>query len=246
MQKYDTFPLTRELRALHGACATPRSSSILEKTDRSSARSICRGLVPKIFTPFRCNGAARLFGICPPTDTMLPEQPWRGKDGRYNKRMTSEESRKDRRRGDALSCLWPPARKLSASFKSLNPVAISNYSGKPKETNVDLSCATSLVITRNNVSVCGVHVCVWPRVCNSLIKACNPFYYRTDPEGKLFLWQCQVVSLHYSWACAPGPVQGLSSCSNAIFIIHIHKAREDCCCEKGIDGNAISPKQTHT
>lgn len=69
------FSLTKELRALHGAWATPRSSSILEKTDRSSARSICRGLVPRIFTPFRCNGAAKLLGICPPTDTMLPEQP---------------------------------------------------------------------------------------------------------------------------------------------------------------------------
>lgn len=74
------FPLTRELRALHGAWATPRSSSILEKTERSSARSICTGLVPRIFTPLRCNGAARLLGIWPPTDTMLPEQPWRGEE----------------------------------------------------------------------------------------------------------------------------------------------------------------------
>lgn len=76
--------------------------------------------------------------------------------------MTSEEKRKDRRRRDALSCLGAPTRELSANF--LKPVAISNYSGQTKGTkkNVDLGCATGLVITRNNVcvSVCGVHVCV--------------------------------------------------------------------------------------
>lgn len=38
----------------------------------------------------------------------------------------------------------------------------------------------------------------------------------------LFPWQCQVVSLHYSWPCSPAPVQGLSPCSNAIFITHTH------------------------
>lgn len=82
-------------------------------------------------------------------------------------------------------------------------------------------------------------------MCISLIKACNPFSYRTNPEGMLFLWQCQVVSLHYSWACAPAPVQGLSSSSNAIFIIHKHKARQGWRCARGIDGNAITPnKQT--
>lgn len=74
------IPLTRELRAFHGAWATPRSSRILEKTERSSARSICRGLVPRIFTPFKCKGIARLLGIWPPTDTMLPEQPCWGEE----------------------------------------------------------------------------------------------------------------------------------------------------------------------
>lgn len=80
---YITYLLTRELRAFHGAWATPRSSRTLEKMERSSARSICKGLVPRIFTPFMCKGTARLFGICPPTDTMLPEQPWtRGEERR--------------------------------------------------------------------------------------------------------------------------------------------------------------------
>lgn len=55
-----------------------------------------------------------------------------------------------------------------------------------------------------------------------LITACSPFSCLADPRGMLFPWQCQVVSLHYSWPCSPAPVQGLSPCSNAIFITHTH------------------------
>ena len=44
-----------------------------EKTERSSARSICTGLVPRMFTPRMCRGSARLFGIWPPTEMMAPE-----------------------------------------------------------------------------------------------------------------------------------------------------------------------------
>jgi len=72
--------LTSELRALHGAWPTPRSSSMEENTDLSSARSIWGGLVPRIFTPFRCRGMARLLGICPPTDTIQPVQPYGEKE----------------------------------------------------------------------------------------------------------------------------------------------------------------------
>lgn len=245
------FPLTRELRALHGAWATPRSSSILEKTDRSSARSICRGLVPRIFTPFRCKGAARLFGICPPTDTMLPEQPWRAEDGRKIKRMRNGKRRKDRRRGDTLSCLGPPASELSAKINSRKPVATSIILATDHTVKIwdnRNSWSRSCHGFSYHQEQC-VHRCVWTRVCTSIIKACNPFSCLADPEGMLFPWQCQVVSLHYSWACTPAPVQGLSPCSNAIFITHTHtqteKARGDCSCERGIDGNAITPnKQT--
>lgn len=109
---------------------------------------------------------------------------------------------------------------------------ITQWKYETTET-VDLDHATGLVITRN--SVC-IGVCVWTRVCTSIIKACNPFSCLADPEEMLFPWQCQVVFLHYSWACTPAPVQGLSPCSNAIFIKHTHtqteKARGDCSWER--------------
>lgn len=70
--------LTSELRALQGAWATPSSSRMVEKTERSSARSIWSGLVPRMFTPFRWSGMAWLLGICPPTETMQPVQPCGG------------------------------------------------------------------------------------------------------------------------------------------------------------------------
>lgn len=128
-----SFLLTRELRALHGAWATPRSSSILEKTDRSSARSICRGLVPRIFTPFRCSGTARLFGICPPTDTMLPEQPWGANGWQDDRNVRSWKRRK------------------GADHRS---------QGENMTTEaVDLGHTVGLVITKN--SVCVVCVSEW-------------------------------------------------------------------------------------
>ena len=61
---------------LHGACPIPMSSMMAEKTDRSSALSICTGLVPRMFTPRLYRGSARLFGICPPTDIIAPPQPY--------------------------------------------------------------------------------------------------------------------------------------------------------------------------
>lgn len=58
--------------AFQGAWATFSSSKTAEKIERSSALSICRGLVPMILTPFLYRGTARLFGIWPPTDMMQP------------------------------------------------------------------------------------------------------------------------------------------------------------------------------
>lgn len=81
---------------------------------------------------------------------------------------------------------------------------------------VDLGRAMGLVITGEDRCVC---VCVRALL---LITACSPFSCLADPRGMLFPWQCQVVSLHYSWPCSPAPVQGLSPCSNAIFITHTH------------------------
>ena len=68
--------LTREDRDLHSACPTPIWSMMAEKTDLSSALSICTGLVPRIFTPRSCSGRAKLLGICPPTDIIAPPQPY--------------------------------------------------------------------------------------------------------------------------------------------------------------------------
>ena len=65
------------LTAFHGAWATFSSSKTAEKMERSSALSICRGLVPMILTPFLYRGTARLFGIWPPTDMMQPPHAWK-------------------------------------------------------------------------------------------------------------------------------------------------------------------------
>lgn len=65
------------LTAFQGAWATFSSSKTAEKMERSSALSICRGLVPMILTPFLYRGTARLFGIWPPTDIMQPPHAWK-------------------------------------------------------------------------------------------------------------------------------------------------------------------------
>lgn len=67
--------LTRVLTAFQGAWATRSSSRTAEKTERSSARSICKGFVPRIFTPLWYSGTAKLLGICPPTEIMQPLHP---------------------------------------------------------------------------------------------------------------------------------------------------------------------------
>ncbi len=260
------FPLTRELRALHGAWATPRSSSILEKTERSSARSICRGLVPRMFTPFRCNGAARLLGIWPPTDTMLPEQPWGGEEvwrkmcklqktaGRIKEKKGIKEwglGGGGRTAGEILYQaldLLPENHQPRLTVWNLWPLPIilaADHTVKLWDKQKLLITVAPQVYYHQGLCVC---VCVCALL---LITACCPFSCLADPKGMLFPWQCQVISLHYSWACSPAPVQGLSPCSNAVFITHSHKhththrERGDCSHESWIDGNAITlNKQT--
>lgn len=56
----------------HGACLISKSSNSFENNCLSSALSIIMGDVPNIFILFLCNGNAKLFGICPDTDTITP------------------------------------------------------------------------------------------------------------------------------------------------------------------------------
>lgn len=143
--------LTRELRAFQGAWATPRSSKILEKMERSSARSICRGLVPRIFTPFKCNGTAKLLGIWPPTDTMLPEQSCRVEEKIYIYIYKLKRQRSDR--GRRRSIVYLMQQDYETTFR---PVASSSVSGHwSHRTKYE---TVGLVMTRRSVCVL-VHKC---------------------------------------------------------------------------------------
>lgn len=188
------FPLTRELRALHGAWATPRSSSILEKTERSSARSICRGLVPRIFTPFRCNGAARLFGICPPTETMLPEQPCRGEDRRKENRTAGRIKKGEWEDRGEILCqdldLLPEAYKPRLTVWNLWPVAIilaTDHTVKICDKPTENSWSWSSHRFSYHQGQC-VYVCVWVSVCSPFNNNMQPLSCLANPEGMLFPW----------------------------------------------------------
>lgn len=190
-----------------------------------------------------CKGTARLLGIWPPTDTMQPEQPWRGVNRikRMQKRADTkstrilkqeeEEGRKDGRR------------ETLPISQDLHSETTFNYSDlwsqwKYETSTKSWSWSCHGFSYHRGRCMCE-SVCVYALL---LITACSPFSCLADPRGMLFPWQCQVVSLHYSWPCSPAPVQGLSPCSNAIFITHTYT---NCSCERGIDGNAISlNKQT--
>ena len=61
-----------EVSALHSGWSTPMRSSMAENLSRSSALSMLRADVPRMFTRCASRRRARLFGICPPVDTMTP------------------------------------------------------------------------------------------------------------------------------------------------------------------------------
>ena len=61
-----------EVSALHSGWSTPMRSSMAENLSRSSALSILLADVPRIFTFCASRRSARLFGICPPVETITP------------------------------------------------------------------------------------------------------------------------------------------------------------------------------
>ena len=61
-----------EVSALHSGWSTPMRSSIAENLSRSSALSMLFAEVPKILICCASRRSAKLFGICPPVDTMTP------------------------------------------------------------------------------------------------------------------------------------------------------------------------------
>ena len=53
------------------------SSRMALNVERSSARSIITGFVPRILTPRVCSGKAKLLGIWPPVEIMMPLLAWK-------------------------------------------------------------------------------------------------------------------------------------------------------------------------
>ena len=61
-----------EVNALHSGWSTPMRSNMAENLSRSSALSMLLAEVPRMFTCCASRRMARLFGICPPVETMTP------------------------------------------------------------------------------------------------------------------------------------------------------------------------------
>src|SRR5574344_2403168 len=97
-------------------------STIEENLCLSSALSMDSALVPISFTPAPLSLIARLFGICPPTETTMPY-------GFSNSLIRSEEHTSELQSPDHLVCRLLPEKKKRASLESV--VAHSRHHDGP-------------------------------------------------------------------------------------------------------------------